>query len=387
MLRKFIFLQLGFLFLKALSASPIQAQTPPILLDQPGFAQDLESALKAVYNLEFDRSRDLLRKWKNQYPSHPLWIFWDGYDVWWDIFTDLEDDSKDQKFNFLLQKADYEAGRLMRDAPDHFDAVLVKTLANAFLARHAANRGEWINSMSFAKTAWENLDKLEALRPEHPDLLFSHGLTNYYAAVLPEQFRVVKTVSWMLPDGNKELGLAQLDSATVSGQFLRYEALYFAGNVRIQYENGEGASPYFVKLKNLFPDNPFYIRLVARSLSKQKKDRQVIDIAEAFEKNSVSTSDRAKPTWEELGMLAGLAWIRLKDPEKALPWLEKANQIGLQLPDGKRRKYSADLAYLFGKANLDLSNREIAKRWFKESLKRDKNHQNNGWVRSWLKVN
>lgn len=387
MMRNTICLHLGILLLTALSASPTQAQIPPILLDQSGFAQDLDSALKAVYNLEFDRSRDILKKWKKKYPSHPLWIFWEGYDIWWAIFTDLEDETKDQKFNFLLQKADYEAGRLMRDAPLHFDAVLVKTLANAFLARHAANRGEWINSMSFAKTAWENLDILEALRPKHPDLLFSRGLTNYYTAVLPDRFPVVKTVSWMLPSGNKKLGLAQLDSATVSGQFLRYEALYFAGNVRIQYENGEDAHEYFLKLRDLFPNNPFYTRLVVRSLSKLKKDKQVIGMVEAFEKSPTSDSDGAKAAWEELGMLMGLAWIRLRQPEKALPFLEKANKIGLQLPGGKKRKYSADLAFLLGKANLELNEKEVAKQWFKESLKRNKSHQNNEWVRNWLKAN
>jgi tetratricopeptide (TPR) repeat protein len=103
------------------------------------------------------------------------------------------------------------------------------------------------------------------LAPDNADLAFGTGIYDYYAAVLPDRYPVLKPLMVFLPDGNKSLGLKELRRAAEKGKFANYEAMYFLMQVYYSNENKpSSALTYARKLLGEFPDNPVFHRYLGR---------------------------------------------------------------------------------------------------------------------------
>lgn len=342
-----------------------------VLTNDPDFRETARSAIDSLYNRNTGGAEKLLEPWKREFPGHPVWALWEGMELWWEVLDDLFDTSNDEEFFHAMRKADYEAGQLLRNEPDHPDALVIRTVANGYEARHHSNREEWLTSMNIGRRAYQSHQRLVEINPDLPDNYFAEGLKLYYSAYLPEAYPVVRAVSWFLPEGDKEEGLKNLELAAEKAIFAGPEAKYFSGNILLNYEEEyQLAKQHFQELVDKYPNNGYYRRLYIRTLF------QLNEYSE-----TITASENALSHWEQNPELPGKEVME----EEVYYWMGRSNyhqgqlfdakdafiqsiELGLTLPNTKNRRFHTLSAFYAGRSSENLNNTDEAKKYYEITL-------------------
>lgn len=352
----------------------VRAQ-PPELINDPEFRPVARQAVDSLYNLNPQAANELLEPWKQRYPGHPLWILFEGMELWWQILPDLENTSHDERFFNLMGRADYQSSRLLRRDNDHADALMIKTISNGYIARQYANRDDWVASLNQARKAYSAYQYIQEVQPEMPDLKLGEGLKLYYSAYLPEAYPVVRTVSWFLPDGDKEKGLKLLEEAADSSIFAQAEARYFLGNINLQYEkNYREAAEHLRQLCETYPNNSYYVRVLVRSYFRMEQYTATLDLIDRalnrWERNKLPYRNALK---EDLLTWKGRVLYRQFRYDEAIPNLKEAYETGYELPNRKERSPHVISGYYLASSYLKTGNRSEARRYLQEVAAMDTN--------------
>lgn len=359
-------------FFLAVLAHPLAAQVPE-LIDNPKFRPDAKAAVDSIYNFNFEGAEQRLASWKEKYPDHPLWTLLDGMKFWWEVLSDLEDTSQDEKFFNMMKKANYEAGKLLHRQSNHADGLIIKAIGNGYLARQYANRNEWLTSINYGRKAMNAYQYLKKVQPKLDDLKLAEGLKLYYTAYLPEEYPIVKTVSWALPDGDKQKGLNLIQRASEDAVFARAEATYFLGNINYNYEkNFDVAVSNFERLQQKYPNNNYYARILTKSYYKQHRyDEGLAFIKQTLARWKRSNLPHQKVMQEELWTWQGRILERRGQDERALECYKKAFSRSVELPNTKSRSYYVVSGYLAGKILYNQQNFDEAKAYLKKVANAD----------------
>ena len=363
------------IFLLACTAS---AQVPELIKNKQ-FRIDAQAAVDSLYNFNPDGAEARLSQWKEEYPHHPLWQLMEGMEFWWILLSDLNDTSRDEYFYTLMKRTDYAASKLLYDQPGHADALIIRTVANGYVARQHSNRDEWTTSLNAARKAYNAYGYLQENMPGLADLKLAEGLKLYYSAYLPEAYPVVKTVSWFLPDGDKAAGLENLRQASESAIFARAEAAYFLGNINYNYEKEyQKAVGYFRRLYETYPHNNYYARLYVQNLFKTRRyDEAATVIDNALDRWQGDELPFANVLREELLFWKGRIVLRNNQYQQALSLFEESLDIGQELPRTRHRGYHTAAAYYAGVAASGTGDRKAAIKFYETALdaKTDENYK------------
>lgn len=358
--------RLFFLLIFGICVTGVKAQVPE-LIRNPEFRQDAQAAVDSLYNFNFEGAEQRLSEWQKKYPDHPLWKLFDAMAVWWKVLSDLESREYDRKLVRLMKKANYAASRLLQKQPRHADALIIKAIANGYIARHYANRGDWLTSINYGRTAIQAYQYLQKVVPHLPDLKLAKGLKLYYAAYLPEAYPVVKTVSWFLPDGNKKKGLKLLKQASQQAIFASAEATYFLGNIYFNYEHKPAkAIHYFRRLYEQYPRNNYYARLLVHNyykVGRYQKALKVID--ETLQRWQKYNLPFGKILKQELYYWNARILMRRGNFGQAARLLAKSVELAEALPRTQYREYYAAAAYYAGLAFMYTGKTKRAIPYFK----------------------
>ena len=347
------------------STLPASAQTK-VLIDDARFGADARDAINALYNRDNEEARDILFIWKEIYPDHPIWLLWDGMELWWKVLEDLVDASHDEAFINLMREADFEASRLLRREPDHKDALIIRAVSNSYIARLHANREEWLTSVQVGRRGYQAHQRLTEIDPDLPDNLFAEGMKLYYSAYIPETYPFLRPAAMFLPDGSREEGLNTLRKASTDAIFARPEATYFLGNILLNYEEQfDEAKSYFRMLVDQYPDNSYYRRQYMVTLGQLHEFREII----SFYNETVvhRTENELAPDSlleSELLYWYGRANYFIGNVEPALKAFEKSVELGNTLTLAKERHIHTLSAYFAGRAAERLEDRATAKSYY-----------------------
>lgn len=371
MQQKFLFGTL-LLFFCCLIPSLSHSQSK-VLIDDEAFQKDAISAIDSLYNRNAEASYDILDPWMDKYPNHPIWQMWTAMELWWDVLEDLYDHSYDDQLMEAMKRSDYEAGRLLRNEPDHPDGLMIKALANGYIARHLSNREEWIQAMRVGRKSYVAYERIMEVRSDLKDNEFVEGMKLYYSEYVPSKYPAVRAVSWFLPDGDRQKGLEMIENASMEGIFSRPEATYFMGNILLNYEeNSDEALRYFEMLVEKYPNNSYYRRLIVRTLFNQRRISnvrvQVNDALEYWSANSLNGGDVLK---EELYYWSGRAHFREGRLEEASEDFKKSIDFGSRLPNREKRIFYSLSNYYAGLAAERSDDKESAKNFYNVTLKQD----------------
>ena len=340
----------------------------PELINDPEFRPVAKAAVDSVYNFNFDAADDMLSPWKEQYPGHPLWMLIDAMELWWKVLSDLEDTSHDEEFFYRMKKTDYVASKLLRNNSSHADGLIVKTVSNGYIARQYANRDEWLTSVNRARKALNAHEYLLELQPDLADLKLAEGLKLYYSAYLPEAYPVVRTVSWFLPEGDKEKGLKFMQEAADQAIFARAEAAYFLGNINYNYqEDYDEAVKYFEQLYKDYPHNNYYARMYVGSLYRMGRYDAALEVIEhslhRWKQNNLPHQDVLK---EELLTWKGRILDRQNSTEAAIESFKAAFSMGEKLPNTRGRSFYVASGYHLGKLLYERTEYSEAQKYLQE---------------------
>lgn len=252
-----------FVLLLVLSNSAIMAN--PVKLDSL-----IKEGIHQIYSLEFEKADTTFQRVRNNYPDHPAGKFFDAMILWWKILLDLDDEQYDDKFFNKLDETIEFCDGLLDENPENVEAIFFKGGALGFKGRLAAIRDDWLEAAANGREALPLVHRAHEIDSTNIDVQLGFGIYNYYAAVIPEEYPIVKPLMIFFPDGDKQKGIKQLELVADKGKYANYEAQYFLMGLYYNFENNfYKAENWVKKLVNEFPDNPRFQRYYGRIKVKQ----------------------------------------------------------------------------------------------------------------------
>lgn len=340
----------------------------PYLLRNPEFIRAAQTAIDSVYNFNYAASVDVLRPWMEQHPDHPAWTMLEALPVWWNILSDLENESHDDAFIALMKEADRKADQVLRRDRRHLDALVIKAMANGFLGRMYSNRSKWYSSISHARISMNLMFNIEQIYPDIADLQFGLGLYYYYAAYLTEEYRLVRAISWMIPGGDKEEGLRRLTDASQNSAFVVPEAFYFLGHINLNYERDfNTAERYFLKLVERYPNNPFFKRLMMRTWYRNRNYQRALTMAVSLIDEFEAQNDAV--ILEEAYTVAGMVHFRRGEGIQAEGYFSKALGLADRFDNPGKREMQVSSRYHLARLYQRSGRTELAKEEYRNIIR------------------
>jgi tetratricopeptide (TPR) repeat protein len=192
--------------------------------------------------------------------------------LWWQIQIDPESKALDRAFLTSVNAAIEAARRLTAADPDRAEAWFYLGAAYGVRAQFRVHRLERLAAARDGKRIKEALEKALALDPALHDAEFGIGMYRYYADIAPAFFRFLRFLL-LLPGGDREDGLRQLERAATQGVLVRGEALFQIHLIYLWYEKKFAEALAIIRdLQQRYPRNPLLRQIEAEILDKYFHD-------------------------------------------------------------------------------------------------------------------
>jgi tetratricopeptide (TPR) repeat protein len=192
--------------------------------------------------------------------------------LWWQIQLDPESKALDTLFLSKVNSAIAEAERLTVANPKSAEAWFYLGAAYGVRAQFRVHRVERMAAARDGKRIKESLERALALDPDMHDAEFGIGMYRYYAGVAPAIFRFVRFLL-LLPGGDREDGLRQLERAATRGVLVRGEAQFQIHVLYLWYEKKWPQALEIIRdLQGRYPRNPLLRQIEAEILDKYFHD-------------------------------------------------------------------------------------------------------------------
>lgn len=192
--------------------------------------------------------------------------------TWWTIQLDPSNRSLDDRFLAEVETAVQEADAWTTREPERAEAWFYLGAALGVRGQWKILRGERLAAARDGKRIKEVLDQALAIDPKMADADFGVGVYRYYAGVAPAIFRWARWLL-LLPGGNRDEGLAQMERARRDGIVVREEAAYQLHLAYLWYERRFDEALTLVReLKTRHPRNPLFAHREAEILAVYFKD-------------------------------------------------------------------------------------------------------------------
>ncbi len=298
------------------------------------FDSTVVNGIRQIYSIDFEAALKTFQGLAADYPNHPAGIFFIAMIDWWKIILDASTEEHDESFLNKIEDVITQCDRILDNKPDDVDALFFKGGAIGFRGRLSSLRNSWLSAAGDGKEALPLVERAAELDPDNIDVKLGFGIYNYYAAVIPEQYPIVKPLMIFLPSGDKELGIKQLKSIAADGKYTKYEARYFLMTLYYNFEKDfNAAEGYSVALSREFPNNPVFERWRGRIAIKKSDlflaDSIFKDILWKAKKNL--TGYNTLNTQREASYYVGYNYRNAGQYDSALVYFEKCVSLSQKL--------------------------------------------------------
>ena len=252
--------------LDSVTVAPVAVDTKEWLLLNKDIQMELDGAVHNLYNFKFDRAEKQFRSLRRRYPQHPMAYFLLGLSTWWKIMpSNTHNEQYDKTFYAYLDTAIVKAQRLYDADHQNYEASFFLAAAYGFDARLHAERRDWRKATMSSKHALTYLQKSREANGLSPEFAFGEGLFNYYSVWIAEEYPFLRPILLFFPKGDKQKGLAQLQTVARQGFYTGTEARFFQMRIMAsERENKvEEAIQTSRRLVREFPDNACFARSFA----------------------------------------------------------------------------------------------------------------------------
>ena len=252
-----------------------QAAVPPILLEDMDMKVVSTKAVNDMYNFKFEKAESEFQWFKYKYPGHPLPYFLMGLSTWWKIIPNEDNEQYDAVFLDYMDSTITMAEKLYDRNEENIEASFFLAAAYGFKGRLHSDRKDWRKAAVASRNALKYLEKSRGKGDFSPEFMFGDGLYNYYRDWVPANYPALKSILWLFPKGDKDLGIKQLKEVASNAFYTRTEAQYFL--MRIYSEENQLQKAYELAryLHETFPDNAYFHRYYARSAYAQGRIPEV----------------------------------------------------------------------------------------------------------------
>lgn len=256
--------------------------------------------------------------------------------LWWQIQLDPESKSLDKQFLAKVNAAIAAADRLTQANPGRAEAWFYLGAAYGVRAQFRVHRVERFAAARDGKHIKKSLERALAIDPSMHDAEFGIGMYRYYAGVAPALFRVLRLLL-LLPGGDREDGLRQLERAATRGVLVRGEAQYQIHILYLWYERKWPQALDIIRdLQKRYPRNPLMRQIEAEILdayfhdaaASLKASEQLLSLAQS---GAVERADIADVVAR---LNIARQSIALQEPERAARELDRVIAQQPRAPSG-----------------------------------------------------
>lgn len=347
-----------------------------IMFSFSAFPQDAKfdsvaaTGIKQIYNVQFEDAEKTFRFLISDYPQHPAGRFFLAMIDWWKILLDIDNESLDDLFYQKLEDVIFQCDGILKKDDANVDALFFKGGAIGFRGRLRAVRESWLKAADDGREALPIVERAAILNPTNQDVQLGFGIYNYYAAVIPDQYPLVKPLMIFFPSGDKAKGIEQLKNTAFNGKYAKYEAQYFLMTLNFQYENNPyEADTYAKMLTAQFPDNPNFERWMGRiSVKKGEGERYHKIFSVVLEKCFQKKRGYNKTVEREANYYVGLFFKSINNPDSSIIYFEKSLQLSSELDKDVTSGFQINTVLYLGMMYDALNQREKAKEYYNRVL-------------------
>ncbi len=236
------------------------------ILNDPTTQQLVLQCVEKSYNYEFQEANELLKKIKAKYPNHPVTTLLPATMLYWQYLPLKDSPQANAQYVKLMEQCIEQANVLIKKGLD-VEGPFFMLAAHSFLAMNDADQGSMVKAVGQAKQAYTYMKKGFKLMEKNPEFYFSTGLFNYYIEQYPEDHSIVRPFMIFFQDGDKKVGLQQLEIGAKKAIFTKTEAAYYLVYIHLKHENNLAKALQFSTLLNQkYPNNPLYTTRHAEAL-------------------------------------------------------------------------------------------------------------------------
>ncbi len=221
-----------------------------------------------IYNTRFDSAAVCFQKVIALYPNYPAGYFMDAMVDWWRLQIDQRNKAAGEQFLVKVDKVIEVCNRMLDSNQYDIAGLFFKGGILGYRGRYYASNQSWLKATNDAREALDILIACNKLAPSNYDIMLGTGIYNYFAAALPERYPALKPIMLFLPNGDKKLGVLQLEAAA---KHARYAAIEAKVVLQMVYGNQfeRQAIDYLRVCSELYfayPQNAFFHRKFATAL-------------------------------------------------------------------------------------------------------------------------
>ncbi len=253
-------------------------------LNRPDLMAAADSCLRHTYGFSFTAARQYQLSLEKKTPQHPAPPFLEALILYWEHFPLTPDDPESVRFTGLMDSSIQRAKAMIEEESTRLEGIFFDLFSRAFKAMYWADNGKSGKVIPDLRIMFKHTKEGFELKDEFPEFYFTTGLYNYYIEAYPDAHPIYKPLVSFMQEGDKELGLTQLNHAIQHTVYLRVESLLFMSIIQLHYENDlNTAALYAERLYREYPGNLFYRgHLVTILLHQHRYDR----VREVLERNT-----------------------------------------------------------------------------------------------------
>ncbi len=335
------------------------------------FDSTIVRGIKQIYNIKFNDAEKTFKGLIANYPDKPQGRFFLAMIDWWKIMLDPDNESYDDILFQKLEDVIYQCDEILKEDPGNGDALFFKGGSIGFRGRLRAYRDSWLKAADDGRLALPIVERASKLDPKNTDVQLGFGIYNYYAAVIPNEFPLIKPLMIFFPSGDKKKGIDQLTNVALNGMYAKYEARYFLMTLNFSYENNPfKADEWAQMLMNDFPDNPVFERWRGRIKAKEGN----YFASDSIFRDVLSKASRNLPgynstnTKREAVYYIGFEYRLMKNLDSAKVYFDRCAKYSLELDKKEASGFLINSYLYLGMINDEWGNRPVAINYYKQIL-------------------
>lgn len=228
----------------------------------------VQQAIEKTYNFEFDAAEQLTAKLKPKYGQHPVVPLLKAMRLQWQFLPMAANAPVLKQYQETLNACIINAKKLLQNPQTKPEGIFFLLAAHGYIALAHNYNKETLKAAGEGRKAYGYLTDSFGFLEQYDEFLFTTGMYNYYIEQYPEDHPMVRPIMFFFKNGDKALGLKQLELALKKGTFTRWEACSFMRHIFIKHETCFDKAQYYAKISaDKFPDNPVYLMQYIEALA------------------------------------------------------------------------------------------------------------------------
>jgi len=243
-----------------------QVQAQNSIRSNPELNNQILAISDPLYNLEFDKTENLIKNLGKEIPDHPIVDLLFALNRLWATLPVPNPDNFNE-IEAYLRASINKCDALLAENEEDPEAVFFLVMGHGLLAQYYNDQGSFFKAISEAKRSYNAIVDGFLLKEQYTEFYFSTGLYNYYREKYPQMYPIYKTLAWVFKTGDIEEGLQQLHYTIDNAVLSRVEAAHYLAYIYLRYEQKPRESKVLLqKLVNQYPGNLYFKSLLVECL-------------------------------------------------------------------------------------------------------------------------